>query len=191
MPPKPKFTKNEIVAAALQVVSEKGTNGLTAREVGDALGSSARPIFTVFKNMEELKEEVKKAAMQKFEDCAKHTLSGMPKFKQIGMQMVLFGMQEPKLYQLLFMEENEQDMTFDDVFGHLGATAEVCIKAIQSDYALSLPQAKTLFENVWIYTFGVGALCATKMCRFSEEKISQMLTTEFLAMMMLVKSENR
>lgn len=58
MPPKPKFTKEEIVETALKVVSQKGVEGLTAHELGEALGSSARPVFTVFNNMEELLEEV-------------------------------------------------------------------------------------------------------------------------------------
>ena len=49
-------------------------------------------------------------------------------------------------------------------------------------------EAKLLFENVWIYTFGVGALCATRVCRFSEAQLGQMLSTEFQAMMLLVKS---
>lgn len=48
--------------------------------------------------------------------------------------------------------------------------------------------ARTLFENVWIYTFGIGALCATRVCRFSPEQLGQMLTTEFQAMLLLVKS---
>ncbi len=51
--------------------------------------------------------------------------------------------------------------------------------------------AKKLFENVWIYTFGVGALCATGACRFTEEQIGQMLTTEFQAMLRLVRTERR
>lgn len=188
MPPKPKFTKEEIVATALEVVSQKGVEALTARELGNALGSSARPIFTVFKNMEELQDEVRKAAMRKFESFAGHALPDMPLFKQVGMQMVLFGAKEPKLYQLLFMQENRSNNTFDDVFGELGTTADICIEAIQKDYNLSSADAKTLFENVWIYTFGVGALYATRVCQFSEEKVGQMLSTEFQAMMMLVKS---
>ena len=57
MPPSPKFTRDEIVAAALQVVSERGKEALSAREVAAVLGSSARPIFTVFSNMEELQQE--------------------------------------------------------------------------------------------------------------------------------------
>lgn len=59
MPPKPMFTREEIVQAALDIVSERGIEALTARELGVKLGSSARPLFTVFKNMEELHEAVR------------------------------------------------------------------------------------------------------------------------------------
>lgn len=188
MPPKPKFTKEEIVAAALELVSQKGVEALTARELGEALGSSARPIFTVFRNMEELQEAVRAAAMRRFESYAERTLPDMPLFKQVGMQMVLFGAQEPKLYQLLFMRENRSAVSFDDVFGELGETATICVETIRRDYDLSEADARRLFENVWIYTFGVGALCATRVCHFSVEKLGEMLSTEFQAMMLLVKT---
>lgn len=189
MPPKPKFTWEEIVNAALSIVSERGVDALTARELGERLGSSARPIFTVFKNMEEVQAEVRAAAMRRFEAFAPADAGGdMPLFKQVGMRMVRFGLQEPKLYQLLFMQENRRAESFDDVFGALGTTADLCIDVLCRDYALNRAEARALFEAVWIYTFGVGALCATGVCRFSEERLSRMLTTEFQAMMMLVKS---
>ena len=189
MPPKPKFTREEIVDAALSIVSEQGVDALTARELGERLGSSARPIFTVFKNMEEVQAEVRAAAMRRFETFAPADEDGdMPLFKQVGVRMVRFGLQEPKLYQLLFMQENRGANSFDDVFGALGTAADLCIDVLCRDYALSRAEARALFEAVWIYTFGVGALCATGVCRFSEERLSQMLTTEFQAMMMLVKS---
>ncbi len=189
MPPKPKFTKEEIVQAALEIVSQKGAEALTAKELGEALGTSARPIFTVFTGMKEVQDEVRNAAMRRFEGFAKQKLPDMPLFKQVGMQMVLFGAREPKLYQLLFMRENRNAVSFDDVFGELGPTAETCIGLIRKEYGMSESEARLLFENVWIYSFGVGALCATRVCRFSEEKLGQMLSTEFRAMMLLVKSE--
>ena len=34
MPPKPKFSREEIVQAALKIVSEKGVEALTAKELG-------------------------------------------------------------------------------------------------------------------------------------------------------------
>lgn len=189
MPPKPKFTKEQIVQTALEVVSQKGVEALTAKELGDALGSSARPIFTVFNSMKEVQDEVRAAAMRRFESFAEQKLPGMPLFKQVGMQMVLFGAREPKLYQLLFMQENRNAVSFDDVFGELGPTAETCINLIQDAYNLGEAEARLLFENVWIYTFGVGALCATRVCQFSERKLGEMLTTEFQAMMLLVRSK--
>lgn len=192
MPPKPKFTKEEIVSAALKLVAQKGAEGLTARELGEALGSSARPIFTIFKNMEELQEEVQKAAMHHFEEYIKEgTEKEMPFFKQVGMKMVLFGIQEPKLYQLLFMQENEEGHSFEKIYGKLGPTADLCIEAIEKDYGLQKKEARMLFENVWIYTFGIGALCATGMCHFTKEQVGKLLTTQFQAVMMLVRNGNK
>lgn len=189
MPPKPKFTKDEIVQAALEVVSQKGVEALTAKELGDALGSSARPIFTVFRSMKEVQDEVRAAAMRRFARFAAQTLPDMPLFKQVGMQMVLFGAKEPKLYQLLFMQENHNAASFDDVFGALGPTAETCIQSLRNAHGLTEAESRLLFETVWIYTFGIGALCATGTCRFSEQRLGEMLSTEFQAMLLFVKPD--
>ena len=45
MPPKPKFTKDQMIAAALDIVSEKGLSALTARNLGARLGGSSRPMI--------------------------------------------------------------------------------------------------------------------------------------------------
>lgn len=68
MPPKAKFTKEEIVEAALNIVREDGISNLTARALGSELGSSARPIFTVFQNMDEVQQAVIDSAKQLYAD---------------------------------------------------------------------------------------------------------------------------
>ena len=188
MPPKPKFTKEEIVAAALELVSEKGIEALTARELGARLGSSARPIFTVFNSMEEVQVEVRAAALKRFESYAEKAMHYTPVFKQVGMQMILFAMEEPKLYQLVYMSENAGATDFEGITQQLGDVAQLCVDVIQRDYGLSESDAKALFEHVWIYTFGIGALCATGMCRFSQEEIIQMLGQDFMATLFYAKS---
>ena len=188
MPPKPKFTKEEIIAAALELVSERGMSALTSRDLGARLGSSARPIFTIFSSMEEVQEEVKKAAIKRFESYAQKAVNYTPVFKQVGMQMILFAKEEPKLYQLGFMSDNHNVDNFDDIFDRLGDVAYQCVDVIQRDYDLSEQDAKKLFEHVWIYTFGIGALCATGMCNFSEEQVIEMLGHDFIAMLVHIKS---
>ena len=188
MPPKAKFTKEQITKAALCVVSEKGAQALTAKELGAALGTSTTPIFTVFNSMQEVQDAVMLAAMERFEEYAHKAAHLGPVFKQIGMQMILFAKEEPKLYQLIFMSSISEAQTFDDIYAHLGSVADECLDVLQKDYDLSKADAKTLFEHVWIHTFGIGALCATGMCDFSHEQIAEMLTQDFTAMMMLMKS---
>ena len=188
MPPKTKFTKEQITKAALGVVSEKGAQALTAKELGAALGTSTTPIFTVFNSMQEVQDAVMLAAMERFEEYAHKAAHLGPVFKQVGMQMILFAKEEPKLYQLIFMSSISEAQTFDDIYAHLGSVADECLDVLQKDYDLSKDNAKTLFEHVWIHTFGIGALCATGVCDFSHEQIAEMLTQDFNAMMMLMKS---
>ena len=62
MPPKAKFAKEEVISAALGIVRENGFDALTARELGARLGSSARPIFTLYSGMEEVLRDTVRAA---------------------------------------------------------------------------------------------------------------------------------
>ena len=185
MPPKAKFSREQITKAALSVVSEKGSLALTAKELGAALGTSTTPIFTVFNSMQEVQDAVMLAAMERFEEYAHKAAQIKPVFKQVGMQMILFAKEEPKLYQLIFMSSISEAQTFDDIYAHLGSLADECLDVLQKDYDLSKDNAKTLFEHVWIHTFGIGALCATGVCDFSHEQIAEMLTQDVTAMMIL------
>lgn len=188
MPPKPKFTREEIVKAALGIAADKGLKALTSRELGAALGSSARPIFTVFSSMSEVLEEVRKAALAEFASYAKKAEGFTPIFKQVGLQMILFAAEQPKLYRLIYMSEKPEAKTFEDVFDHLGDVAIQCVDIIQKDYDLSYSEAKQLFMHTWIYTYGIGALIATGMCKFSPDEVQDMLSCEFVAMLTLIKS---
>ena len=188
MPPKPKFTREEIIDAAVALVSEKGISALTARDLGARLGSSPRPIFTVFKNMEELHQEVRRAVLKKAETCVEEASRYSPAFKRFGVQMILFAMEQPRLYQLLFMDGIGQARSFGEIIGDFGKPVEASLEIIKRDYGLDEAQARALFQHVWIYTFGIGALCATGMCRFSEEEINDLLGQDFKAMLARIKS---
>ncbi len=188
MPPKAKFTREEIIETALTLAADKGIRALTARELGSALGTSTRPIFTAFENMEEVLQEVRKAALTKFGEYARKAEEFTPVYKQLGLQMVLFAVEQPKLYRLLFMSEKPEAKNFDDVFRNLGDIAVLCVEVIQRDYELSYENAKLLFKHNWINTYAIGSLIATGVCSFDTDEIQDMLSREFVAMLMLIKS---
>ena len=188
MPPKAKFTKEEIVATALAIVKEQGIEALTARSLAKELDSSARLIFTVFSSMDEVQAEVRNAAMKVFESYAETAAEYTPAFKQIGIQMIQFANREPKLFQLLYMQEHNDSKCFEEHLKYLGDTGELCLTVLEQEYALTRKEALALFKQVWIFTYGICVLCATGACRFGEAEIQEMLSREFVSMLVLIKS---
>lgn len=188
MPPKAKYTREEIIEIAFQMAREKGIDSVVARELGKKLGTSSSPIFTAFKNMEELQLAVRDRAMQEFENFIKEALNYTPAFKYVGVKMVQFAMQEPKLFQLLYMREHEESQKFEDLVKELGDTVDVCLDVIEKDYALTRGEAEVLFQQVWLHTFSICVLAANKVCHFKPEEISEMLSMEFQGILMLIKS---
>ena len=188
MPPKPKFTREEIIEAALKIAANKGMKAVTSRELGATLGSSARPIFTAFKNMDEVLDEVRKAAFERFYEYTNSAVDFTPMFKQVGLQMIRFADEQPKLYRLLFMSENAEARSFDDVFVSLGELGVQCVEAIMRDYDMSRADAMLLFSHSWVYTYGIGSLIASGTCRFEQQQIQDMLSQNFVATLTLIKS---
>lgn len=188
MPPKTKFTREEIIQAAFEMAREKGIESVVARELGKKLGTSSSPIFTAFKNMEEVQQEVRALALKEFESCVSDALNFTPAFKYVGMKMIEFAMREPKLFQLIYMREREQSQSYEEMVVSLGDTVEVCIQIMQRDYGLSREDAGMLFKLTWLHTFSICALVANKVCHFSMEEISEILSASFQGTLMLIKS---
>ena len=160
---------------------------MVARELGKELGTSSSPIFTAFKNMEELHKEVRKVAMKEFETYVSDAINYTPAFKYVGMKMIEFAMKEPKLFRLLYMCEHDENQTYSMLIDDLGDTVEVCIEIMQKDYDLSRADAELLFRQVWLHTFGICVLVAGKVCRITPEEISEMLSVGFKGTLMLIK----
>ena len=49
MPPRPKFTREDIIEKAYELARKNGIESVVARELGKQLGTSSSPIFTAFK----------------------------------------------------------------------------------------------------------------------------------------------
>lgn len=189
MPPKAKFTKDEMIAAALEIVRAEGFDALTARALGQKLGSSARPIFTIFQSMEEVAQEVVAAAKQLYAKYIEEGLSQkeIPAFKGVGMQYIRFALTEPKLFQVLFMSEQAQKPAVGEILPVIEEHYPQIVESVQSTYSLSQEDAKWLYRHLWIYSHGIAVLCATNMCTFTPEEMGRMLTEVCTAMLKEMK----
>ena len=188
MPPKPKYTKEEITKAAFEIIKKDGLSALTARDLGAYLGTSSRPIFTYFQSMEELKLAARELALDEFREYISDYREYTPAFKRIGMMIVSYGINKPELFKLLFMQEHKEKKGFMATLGDLGDIYEVCIGLIKKDYGMSDEHARLIFDQMWTMAYGLGVMCATGVCDLSEEETGRRLGVAFAGMVMLIKS---
>ncbi len=175
MPPKQKFTKEEVVNAALEITRRDGITALTARRLGAELDSSSRPVFTVFQNMNEVQNETVQAARALYNQYVSKGLAKPNSFKGVGMAYIQFAKDEPKLFHLLFMTENGVVPELTDVLSMIDENSSKILEAVQKEYGLDDSKARKVYQYLWIFTHGVATLCATKVCQFEEAGISGML----------------
>ncbi|MCI9527950.1 MAG: TetR/AcrR family transcriptional regulator [Lachnospiraceae bacterium] len=185
MPPKAKFTKEEIIKAALEIVREDGFDALTARTLAAKLGSSARPIFTVFPSMEEVCREVVKAARALYAEYVERGLgqTKIPAFKGVGVEYIKFALAEPKLFQVLFMSQQPQKPAVGDILQVIEEHYQQIVASIQDEYGLNREEAVWMYRHLWIYTHGIAVLCVTNMCTFTREDMSKMMSEIFDAVL--------
>ena len=191
MPPKAKFSKEEIVAAAFEITRRDGFDALTARSLAAELGSSPRPIFTVFNGMEEVQSEVKAVATKLYEQYEDEGMSGAKAFKGSGTGYIRFAAEQPKLFQLLFMKERESVPGLDSVLTIIDNYYDKILGAVQTEYGFTEETAKRIYLHMWLYSHGIASLLATKVCNFTQDDISEMLTDVCASIIRKYKAEGR
>ena len=181
MPRNALLTKEAVTAAGLAIVRREGQNALTARALSRELGCSLSPIFTVFKDMDEIQVSVKKAAEDFFADFMKDVNEFEPAFKEFGLRLVRFAKQDGNLFDMLFLSRGGRS----DIAGQI---AQRSLMDIQQNYDLNDSQASMIFKQMWPVATGIASLCVHRPMAFSEEETGQILSNHFSGMMWLIKS---
>lgn len=182
MPPKAKFTKEEIIQAAISIVERVGADALTARSLASALGSSARPIFTVFTGMNEVNDAVCAYAKAVYAEYVNDGLREDKAFRGVGKAYIRFAAARPRLFQLLFMRERGDLPDQNSILVGIEEHYKEILQSITREYSVDDNTAARLYFHIWVYSHGLAVLLATRVCAISEEEIESNLTRVFRAL---------
>lgn len=188
MPPKARYTREEILKAALELTREKGAAAVTSRALSERIGCSVCPIFSVFGDMDELNKALRLRAWDCFDEYMSVADRFNPAYKMRGMQWVSFAREEPRLFQLLFMSDGDHSWSFDEMLDSIPFGKHRDISIIMRDYSATPDQAEHLFGQMWMYTYGLCVLCATGACSFSDDEIAQRLGEMFRGAVHVIQS---
>ena len=174
MAPRNKYTRDEMVDAAVRVVREKGINALTAKALASELGVSTQPVFTCFHTIEEAKREVRTAAERVYDHYVEEGLRMKVPFLGFGMQYIRFAKEEPQLYRILFLPANEAGNS--SVMDALHHSQNLVRESLQKTYHIDAQTADRYFRDMWLVVHSLATLVVTGGCPYSEKEMEHIMT---------------
>lgn len=136
-----------------------------------------------------MKEATKEMAHKIYEEYIEEGLKMFPPFKGFGMKFIQFSIDEPEYFKSLFMSRN--DLSYIEFLESKIEWNRV-IPSVQAAFSLNERDARLLFKNMMIYSFGLASLFVNSACVMTEEEISEHIGNAcrgFLATIKMPKDE--
>ena len=152
--PKIKFTKNDILNAAYDVMKQNGIKHISARRIAEKFKGSTAPIYANFSTIDELKKEVIRMAEEKLNEYLYRDYTGR-ELVDAAMGFIKVARDEKELFRAIFLDAAEG---FSDLFNKTMNSLlkeEIVLKSFPK---LSFTQAKDGIERLWVHLFGYATL---------------------------------
>jgi AcrR family transcriptional regulator len=173
MPPKIKFSEQDIIEAAFSVAREKGLENLSFRMVAKELKSSTMPVYSFLKSEKNLVKEVIKKAFEFLFEYQTTSRTG-DAFMDMGIGYVLFAKNEKQLFRAINHESyiEIQKTYFED---NLSRLADI-LEAYPEIKGTSKKDIKMFLQQGFIYSHGLATLVNNSFYKdMDEAQITELL----------------
>ena len=188
MPPKVKFSREDIVRAALDVIRDTGVFSLNARDIARKLQCSTQPIFSNYATMEALRADVISAAKAHYEMFMKENTqrTDVPLYKANGLAYIEYAKKEKGLFKLLFMRDRSEEQIAD-----ARDEAADLVALISRTVGIDAERAYWFHLEMWLYVHGIAVMAATSYLNWESDRIDKMLTDMFTGLSMRYQAERK
>ena len=164
MPSSPKIKKDDMLQAALELVSKNGYAALNIKAVARELGCSTAPISWQFGGMDGLREELIPFAEQYVEDkYYSRNENELATFEQKGKGTIDLALENPNLFRFLYMGERSQLLS-------IGFKLQTNNQDAANMYQEMTGQMKAVVTDKWILCPVCGAKTRTQILDDTELK---------------------
>jgi AcrR family transcriptional regulator len=153
MPPRIKYTKEDVIRAAFTIVEKQGMKELTARSVARELGSSTAPVYKHFATMDDLALEVIRETQRIMLEYTSRSYTDRV-FLNMGTGVALFACEHSQLYRALLLERND----YRDVVNEFLEILELELTKDPRFTSLSSAERHVLLHKMWTFTHGLASL---------------------------------
>ena len=177
MPPKPLISRGDIIKAAVGLVRERGIENINARSLANALNCSTRPLFRIYRNMEELKGDVFEELNNYYTCYMDSEMISENKLINQCINYIQFAQKEPIIFSILFMSKAIKGLSIQDII--LTEKNEFLIEDIIDITGLPIDKASNLVINMWFYSHGIATQIVSNGIVISSKEITTLIENTF------------
>ena len=177
MPPTPIITKQDILNAGIQLIRENGIRSINARSLAKSLSCSTKPLFRIYKNMEELKKDIKKELDNYYNDFMEKNMTNENRLLSQGISYIEFARSEKMIFSSLFMNMTMAGSSLQDIIHAEWNRAS--IENAKALTGLSTEKAEMLFINFWLYSHGIATQIVSNDIDIPLDLVKKLLKNAF------------
>lgn len=171
------ITRQDILNAAFELARTEGVFQISARTLAVKAGCSTQPIFRLYKNMDEVVQDVYVTAIKFFENyyTTFPSASDTP-FVNMGLAYIRFAQEEQHLFRLLFISEKRYGKSLYDI---LNGSSGAVVKEINSAKIYGCQNPSGMFMKMWIFIHGAATMALTGDYDLQKEETIRLLEQSY------------
>ena len=179
MPAIKELSKEHIVKVAVKMVNETGWDSVNARSLAKKLNVSTKPLYRIYNNMDEIKEDIYKEISRQYDEFINSRIDNKKALITLCIAYVEFAQEYKNLFISLFLSNNLKWQNFENVLDEKWNQSTII--NLVNKHGYSFEEAKNLFMNLWLYANGLATLIATNDLVIDEKEILVRLVKTYKA----------
>lgn len=169
MPAIKELSKDYIVKVAVKMVNDKGWDSINARSLAKTLKVSTKPLYRIYKNMDEIKSDIYKEISYQYDEFITSRVDNKKALITLCIAYVEFAQEYKNLFISLFLSNNLKWKSLENVLDEKWNQSTII--NLVNKHGYSFEEAKNLFMNMWLHANGLATLIATNEIKIDEKEI--------------------
>ena len=169
MPAVVELSKDRIVKVAVKMVNESGWDSINARSLAARLKVSTKPLYRIYENMDEIKEDIYKEISRQYDEFLTSRIDSKKALLTLCIAYVEFALEYKNLFVSLFLSNNLKWKSIENVLDEKWNQGTII--NLVNKHGYSFEEAKNLFMNMWLYANGLATLIATNDITMDEQEV--------------------
>ena len=168
-----KISGDVVIAKAVEMIRENGWDSINARSLAKELDMSTKPLYRLFKGMDEIKVGVYKEIYKEYDEFITHRVDNKNALITLCVAYVEFAKENKNLFKSLFLSNNLNWISIENVLDEKWNQSTII--NLVNKHGYTFEAAKDLFMHMWLYANGLATLIATNEIEIDSKEIIKRL----------------